>query len=65
MCSFTFGADPELVVRLNGKFQNAHYYKSNSSFGLDGCESIAELRPSFSESPITLNAKIFQIFNYK
>ena len=65
MCSFTLGCDPEIVTRLNGKFVNAHnYYKSASSFGLDGCESIAELRPGFSESPIDLTAKIYQIIEY-
>ena len=63
--SFTLGADPELVVRLNGKFANAHnYFKSNSSFGLDGCEAVAELRPGFSESPIDLTSKIYQIIEY-
>jgi transposase-like protein len=65
MCSFTIGCDPEIVTRLNGKFVNAHnYYKSNSSFGLDGCKSIAELRPGFSESPIDLTSKIYQIIEY-
>jgi len=63
--SFTLGCDPELVVRHNGKFVNAHnYYKCNSSFGLDGCESIAELRPGFKESPIDLTSKIYQILEY-
>jgi hypothetical protein len=47
------------------KIVNAHnYYKSNSSIGLDGCESIAELRPGYSESPIDLTAKIYQIIEY-
>ena len=66
MCSsFTLGADPELVCRLNGKFVQAHnYYKSNSSFGLDGCESIAEIRPGFSVNPIDLTSKIYQIIEY-
>ncbi len=65
MCSFTLGADPELVVRQNGKFVNAHnFFKSQSSLGLDGCESIAELRPGWSESPIDLTAKIYQILEY-
>ncbi|MBX3009772.1 MAG: hypothetical protein KF816_17235 [Melioribacteraceae bacterium] len=65
MCTFTLGCDPELVCRLNGRFVNAHnYFKSNSSFGLDGCESVAELRPGFSESPIDLTAKIYQIIEY-
>jgi hypothetical protein len=62
---FTLGADPELAVRQNGRFVNAHnYFKSNSSMGLDGCESIAELRPGFSESPIDLSSKIYQILEY-
>jgi len=65
MRTFTLGCDPELACRLNGKFVNAHnYYKSSSSFGLDGCESIAELRPGFSESPIDLTSKIYQILEY-
>ena len=51
--SFTIGCDPELVLRKNGKFVSAsNYYKKNASFGLDGCNSIAELRPGYSESPI-------------
>jgi hypothetical protein len=42
--SFTLGADPELLCRLNVKFVSAHnFYKSNSNFGLDGYESIAEV----------------------
>lgn len=63
--SFTLGCDPELLCRLNGKFVPAfNYFKSNSSFGLDGCESVAELRPGFSESPIDLTAKIKIILEY-
>jgi hypothetical protein len=63
--SFTLGCDPELLCRLNGKFVPAYnYFKANSSFGLDGCESIAELRPGFSESPIDLTAKIKIILEY-
>ena len=65
MCTFTLGCDPELVCRLNGRFVSAHnYFKSNSSFGLDGCDSIAELRPGYSESPIDLTAKIKTIIDY-
>ena len=65
MCSFTLGADPELLCRLNGKYVPAHqYFKSSSSFGLDGCEAIAELRPGFSESPIDITSKVFQILEY-
>ena len=63
--SFTIGCDPELVCRINGKFVNAaNYYKPNSSFGLDGCENIAEARPGYSESPIDLTAKLRQIIEY-
>lgn len=63
--SFALGADPELVVRLNGRFVNAHnYFKSQSSMGLDGCEAICEVRPGFSESPLDLTAKIYQILEY-
>jgi hypothetical protein len=64
MC-FTLGCDPELLCRLNGRYVPAfNYFKSNSSFGLDGCESVAELRPGFSESPIDLTAKIKIILEY-
>ena len=57
--SFTIGADPELICHRNGQFVPAHnFFKSNSSFGLDGCESTAEIRPGFSESPIDLTSKI-------
>lgn len=63
--SFTIGCDPELVLRKNGKFVSAsNYYKKNASFGLDGCNSIAELRPGYSESPIDLTAKIKIILEY-
>jgi len=63
--SFTIGCDPELVLRKNGKFVPASdYYKKNASFGLDGCNLIAELRPGYSESPIDLTAKIKIILEY-
>jgi len=65
MSSFTIGCDPELVLRKNGNFVCAYdYFKANSSMGLDGCESIAEIRPGFSESPIDLTAKIHKILEY-
>lgn len=65
MCSFTLGEDPELLCRLNGKYVSAHnYFKSNLSFGLDCCEAIAEVRPGFSESPIDITSKVFQILEY-
>ncbi|KUG25934.1 hypothetical protein ASZ90_004239 [hydrocarbon metagenome] len=57
--SLTIGADPELGIRLNGTHASARrFFKSNSSFGLDGCDSTAELRPGYSESPLDLTAKI-------
>jgi len=63
--SFTIGCDPELVLRKNGNFVCAYdYFKANSSMGLDGCESIAEVRPGYSESPIDLTAKIHKILEY-
>ncbi|MBI2417245.1 MAG: hypothetical protein HYV28_04970 [Ignavibacteriales bacterium] len=63
--SFTIGCDPELLCHREGKYVPAHnYYKSSSSFGLDGCESIAEVRPGFSESPIDLTAKIRTCLEY-
>lgn len=63
--SFTIGCDPELICKSNGRFTPAHnYYKSQSSFGLDGCESTAEIRPGQSESPIDLTSKIYQILEY-
>jgi hypothetical protein len=63
--SFTIGCDPELVVRKQGQFCCAdNFFKANSSMGLDGCSSIAEVRPGYSESPIDLTSKIFQILSY-
>jgi|GEM_PF-5776116 len=45
---FTIGCDPELICRNNGKFVHAYnYFKANSSFGLDGCQSTAEARPGY------------------
>jgi hypothetical protein len=62
---FTIGCDPELICHHNGRFVPASdYFKANSSFGLDGCEVTAEIRPGFSESPVDLTAKIFQILEY-
>ena len=63
--SFTLGCDPELICHRNGQYVPAHnFFKSNSSFGLDGCESTAEIRPGYSESPIDLTSKIYQILEY-
>ena len=63
--SFTIGCDPELICRRNGQFVAAHnFFKANSSFGLDGCEATAEIRPGFSESPVDLTSKIYQILDY-
>jgi len=63
--SFTIGADPELVLRKNGNFVCAYdYFKANSSMGCDGCESVAEIRPGYSESPIDLTSKIHKILEY-
>ncbi len=63
--ALTLGCDPELICRINGSFTPAHkYFKNNSSFGLDGCESTAELRPGYSESPIDLTSKIYQVLEY-
>lgn len=65
MAHFTLGCDPELVCFRNGAYTPAHnYFKSQSSFGLDGCESIAEVRPGYSESPIDLTAKIKTVLEY-
>jgi len=64
--SFTIGCDLELLCRRDGRYVPAHnYFKSNSSFGLDGCESIAECRPGFSESPIDLTAKLKTVIEYR
>ncbi|MBL1214208.1 MAG: hypothetical protein HND52_12690 [Ignavibacteriae bacterium] len=63
--SLTLGCDPELICRINGKFTSAsNYFKSNSSMGLDGNNSVAELRPGYSESPIDLTAKIRTVLEY-
>jgi hypothetical protein len=63
--SFTIGCDPELICRRNGQFVSAsNYFKSQSGFGLDGCNELAEIRPGISESPIDLTSKIYQILEY-
>jgi hypothetical protein len=64
--SFTIGCAPELLIlHCNGQFVPAHnFFKSNSSFGLDGCESTAEIRSGFSESPVYLTSKNYQILDY-
>jgi len=63
--SFTLGCDPELICFRNGAFTPArNYFKFNSSFGLDGCDSVAECRPGYSESPIDLTAKLKTILEY-
>jgi hypothetical protein len=64
MC-LTLGCDPELVCHLNGRFESAsNHFKFNSSFGLDGNDRIAEIRPGYSESPLDLTAKIKIILEY-
>ncbi|MCB0731965.1 MAG: hypothetical protein KDC88_13120, partial [Ignavibacteriae bacterium] len=61
----TLGCDPELVCRLNGRFTSASdYFRPKSSMGLDGNDSIAEIRPGLSESPIDLTAKIKTVLEY-
>ncbi len=63
--SFTIGCDPELICKLNGRFVSAeNYFASNSSMGLDGCACTAEIRPGYSESPVDLTHKIYQILDY-
>ena len=63
--SFTIGCDPELGLRLNGVSVSAeHYYKSNSSCGIDGNGYTCEIRPGYSESPIDLTAKIKTVLEY-
>ncbi|NUN10329.1 MAG: hypothetical protein HUU54_14235 [Ignavibacteriaceae bacterium] len=63
--SFTIGCDPELLCRREGRYVPVyHYFKQNSSFGLDGSENIAELRSGFSESPLYLTAKIKIVLEY-
>ena len=62
---FNLGCDPELVCHLNGKFTSANnYFRARSSMGLDGNDSIAEIRPGLSESPIDLTAKIKTVLEY-
>ena len=61
----TLGCDPELVCRLNGKFTSAsEYFRPSSSMGLDGNDSIAEIRPGLSESPIKKKKKIKTVLEY-
>jgi len=63
--SFTIGCDPELLCRKEGRYVPAHqFFKSNSSFGLDGNDSIAECRPGYSESPVDLTAKLKTVIEY-
>lgn len=63
--SFTIGCDPELVCFRNGSYTPAHsYFKSRSSFGLDGNDAVAEIRPGYSESPVDLTAKIRTVLEY-
>ncbi|MGB8318590.1 MAG: hypothetical protein WCE54_10720 [Ignavibacteriaceae bacterium] len=63
--SFTIGADPELICFKNGNFTSAsNYFKPNSSMGLDGCEAVCEIRGFYSDSPIDLTDKIFQVLEY-
>jgi len=51
--SFTIGCDPELVCRIDNRFEPANnHFKFHSSMGLDGCSDIAEIRPRYSERPI-------------
>ena len=53
------GCDPELICRLDDEFVPAYkYFKHNSSFGTDGLETTAELRPGYCSSPVDLCAKI-------
>jgi hypothetical protein len=63
--SLTLGCDPELICRINGQFTSANNdFKQNSSMGLDGNNSVAELRPGYSESPIDLTSKIRTVLEY-
>ena len=63
--SFTICADAELICHCNGQFVPVHnFFKSNSSFGLDVCESPAEIHPGFSESPVDLTSKVYKILDY-
>lgn len=63
--SFNMGCDPELMCHRRGFYVPAsNYFRQNSSFGLDGCESIAECRPGISSSPIDLTAKLRTVIEY-
>lgn len=58
--SFIIGCDLELISQGTGQFVPVHnFIKSHSSFGLDGCESTAELRPEFRESSFNFTNKIY------
>lgn len=58
----TLGCDPELACAIDGAFVDAHlYFQKSGSMGCDGCESIAEIRPGISSSPVDLTAKIWKI----
>ncbi|MCE1187626.1 MAG: hypothetical protein LWX56_00675 [Ignavibacteria bacterium] len=63
--SFTIGCDPELVCFRNGAYTPAHnYFKSQSAFGCDGCESVAEIRGMHGENVIDLTAQIKIVLEY-
>lgn len=58
----TLGCDPELVCTVDGAFVDASdYFSQYAPMGTDGCSSIAEIRPGYSESPVDLTAKIWKI----
>jgi hypothetical protein len=61
--SFTIGCDPELICRRNGQVVPAHnYFKSQSSFGLDGCESTAEIIRAFDKIQNFISTKNKKLF---
>jgi hypothetical protein len=63
--AITLGCDPELILRRDDRISPAHdHFKAKSPFGTDGCSNVAEIRPGFSESPVDLTSKIYQILEY-
>ena len=65
MFTLTLGADPELICFSKNRFVPAcSYFKRNASFGTDGKESIAEIRPGIAITPLDLCAKIRTILKY-
>ena len=62
--SFTLGCDPELICRRNGQFVPANnFFKSNSSFGLDGCDQLQKFALDILNHLLTSHQKYIRYLN--